>query len=70
MGILHWTPEAFWKSTMHELMAANHGYVKANSPPDDTKPATRDDFEMLKKKLAKVKTDGNAGRRTSVRTHS
>ena len=51
LGTLHWTPDVFWRSTMHELMAANRGYIKANTPPDDTKPATREDFEMLKKKF-------------------
>lgn len=39
---------------MYELMAANRGHIKANKIPDDEpKPATRDDFEALKKKLGR-----------------
>jgi len=45
---------------MHELMAANRGYLKATQVPEpDDKPMTRDEFEDLKKKIAKIKAEKN-----------
>ena len=32
MGILHWSPEEFWTSTPHDLLAALDGYRMANDP--------------------------------------
>lgn len=60
-GVLYWSPSQFWESTPHELMAANHGYIKANKAPDANGDAmTRDEFETLKDKVAKIKADKKA----------
>ena len=66
LGVLHWSPEQFWKATMHELMAANNGYVKANKIPDTTdKPMTREEYEDLKAKIAKIKAGKDVNRTNS-----
>lgn len=45
---------------MHELMAANRGYLRANKPPEkEDRPMTRDEFEELKAKIAKMKAEKN-----------
>lgn len=51
LGVLHWAPEHFWKSTMCELMAANAGYLSVTKPKDTSEPMLRDEFEELKKRL-------------------
>jgi hypothetical protein len=53
LGVLNWSPSQFWQSTMHELMAANEGYIKANTVESDDNPMTRDEYEDLKKLLDK-----------------
>ena len=56
LGVLNWTPETFWKSTHHELMTANRGYIKANKVPDKNDGAmTRDEFEEMKENIENMK---------------
>lgn len=57
MGVLCWSPEQFWKSTMHELLAANEGYVKANTMEPENDSMTRPEYEALKKLLDKKPDD-------------
>ena len=30
MGVLGWTPRAFWRSTPHEIIAATDGFIERN----------------------------------------
>ena len=49
---LLWSPDTFWRSTMHELLVAVNGYKAMNAPPEDMNaPATREEYERLKEKL-------------------
>lgn len=48
---------------MHELMAANHGYLEANKIPEsEDRPMTRDEFDKLKVKIDKIKAEKNGSR--------
>ena len=54
---------------MHELMAANNGYLDANKPPDTKDDAmTRTEFEDLKAKIDKIrmKKNGRTNRATTT----
>ena len=47
---------------MHELMAANNGYLKANKVPKPEDDAmTRDEFEEMKDRIEKLKAEKNDG---------
>lgn len=57
-GVLYWSTSQFWESTPHELMAANHGYLRANKIPDKNSGAlTRDEFETMKSNVEKIKAE-------------
>jgi hypothetical protein len=46
MGVLHWTPEAFWGATMFEYTAAMKGYLTSKGVKFES--MTRDEFLELK----------------------
>ncbi len=54
LGVLLWTPETFWKSTMADLMIAYYGYSKANNV-EEKRGMTKSEFSSLKAKLAETK---------------
>lgn len=52
LGVLHWEPEAFWKSTMCEFRAAAEGHSKLHShSEDDSDGVTFNELQELKEKL-------------------
>ena len=46
-GVLHWTPEAFWRSTLTEYMAAIQGFNEANGGGKKADAPTEDDVAKL-----------------------
>lgn len=56
LGVLGWTPEVFWGSTMHEFTAALNGWAEKNGNKSSSglTPEDIDELqEMLDEALAK-----------------
>lgn len=51
LGVLGWTPAAFWAATPHELWAAFDGWRKANGLGRDDALVRREEFERLKRRF-------------------
>ncbi len=50
-GVLHWSPDVFWRSTMKELIAAAEGVQKANKIPDQDEPMSLERFMELQQQF-------------------
>ncbi|MFC3326206.1 phage tail assembly chaperone [Mesorhizobium cantuariense] len=48
-GVLHWTPEVFWKSTVTEYTLAIEGFNEANSSKKDEGPSDDEMSALLER---------------------
>jgi uncharacterized phage protein (TIGR02216 family) len=53
LGVLGWSPETFWKATMHEFIAALDGRRKSMEKPVD-QSMTRDEYNEMKRRFPDV----------------
>ena len=46
MGMIGWTPNVFWNSTLHEIVPAIDGFIEFNGGSQQ-KPMTNDELKDL-----------------------